>query len=141
MIPMRRTNWLPSVFNDFFGDDWIERSNSVSPAVNIIENDQAYVVEVAAPGLTKNDFHIDLHEGNRLVVSMEKKTENEEEDKDKKYLRREFSSMNFSQSLILPDDVEQDKIEAKVNNGVLSINIPKKKIEEISGEPKRISIQ
>ncbi len=137
---MRRTNWLPSVFNDFFGNEWIEKSNSTSPAVNIIENDKTYKVELAAPGLTKNDFHIELHDDNHLTVSMEKKSEHKEEDKNNKYLRREFSYMNFRQSMILPDDVELDKIEAKVENGVLSIDIPKKKEEEKISAPKQISI-
>ncbi len=141
MIPVRRTNWLPSVFNDFFGNEWIEKSNSTSPAVNIIENDREYKVELAAPGLTKDDFRIDLHDDNHLIVSMEKKTENKEEDKNNKYLRREFSYMNFRQSMILPDNIEKDKINAKAEDGVLSISIPKRKEEEKVNTPVRIEIK
>jgi len=139
MIPVRRTNWLPSVFNDFFGNEWIEKNNSTSPAVNIIENDNEYRVELAAPGLTKKDFRVDLHDDNHLEVSMEKKSENE--NKGDKYLRREFSYMNFRQSMILPDNIDKEKIEAKVEDGVLSISIPKKKQEEKLNVPKQIDIQ
>jgi HSP20 family protein len=141
MIPMRRTNWLPSVFNDFFGNEWVERANAANPAVNILENEKAYTVEVAAPGLTKDDFHISLHEDNHLVVSVEKKAETKDENKKGKYLRREFSYMNFTQSMILPDDVDIEKIDAKVEDGVLSIEIPKKEKTITENTPKQISIR
>ncbi|MGL4228148.1 MAG: Hsp20/alpha crystallin family protein [Tannerellaceae bacterium] len=127
MMPIRRSqNWLPGIFNDFFGNEWIEKASANAPAINIIENDQNYKVEVAAPGLTKDDFNVKIGQENQLVVSMEKKQENKEEDKNGKYLRREFSYSHFQQSMLLPDNVEKDKIEAKVENGVLSILIPKK---------------
>lgn len=126
-MPIRRSqNWLPGIFNDFFGNEWIEKASANAPAINIIENDQNYKVEVAAPGLTKDDFNVKIGQENQLVVSMEKKQENKEEDKNGKYLRREFSYSHFQQSMLLPDNVEKDKIEAKVENGVLSILIPKK---------------
>ncbi|MDR0996003.1 MAG: Hsp20/alpha crystallin family protein [Tannerella sp.] len=139
MLPLRRTNWLPSVFNDFFGNEWIEKSNSANPAVNILESDKAYIVEVAAPGLTKDDFHIDLHDDNHLEVSMEKRAEKKEGD-EKKFLRREFSYMNFRQSLLLPDNVDCEKIDAAVKDGILTINIPKRKEEEKESAPKQINI-
>lgn len=127
MMPIRRSqNWLPGIFNDFFGNEWIEKASANAPAINIIENDQNYKVEVAAPGLTKDDFNVKIGQENQLVVSIEKKQENKEEGKNGKYLRREFSYSHFQQSMLLPDNVEKDKIEAKVENGVLSILIPKK---------------
>ena len=106
---MRKTygqNWLPSIFNDFFDTDWMVKANATAPSINVIESDKSYTVEVAAPGMTKDDFNIHLGENNELSISMEKKSENKEEDKEnKKYLRREFSYTKFQQSLILPDDV------------------------------------
>ena len=127
MMPVKKSqNWLPSVFNDFFGNEWMEKTNTASPAVNILETDKEYKVEVAAPGLTKEDFSIAIDDENQLVISMEKKEEKKDEDKQGKYLRREFSYSQFRQSMILPDDVEKEKIGAKVKEGVLTIDIPKK---------------
>ena len=134
MTPSRRNysqEWLPSIFNDFFDNDWMVKANATAPAINVIESDTDYKVEVAAPGMTKEDFNIHLSEDNELVISMEKKTENKEEDKEnKKYLRREFSYTKFQQALVLPDDVEKDKINANVTNGVLTIELPKRTPEE-----------
>lgn len=134
MMPTKRNynqEWLPSIFNDFFDNDWMAKANATAPAINVIESDKDYKVEVAAPGMTKDDFNIHLSEDNELVITMEKKNEKKEEDKEnKKYLRREFSYSKFQQSLVLPDDVEKDKIGAAVNNGVLTIDLPKRQPEE-----------
>ena len=112
-------------------NDWMVKANATAPAINVIESDTDYKVEVAAPGMTKEDFNIHLSEDNELVISMEKKTETNEEDKqNKKYLRREFSYTKFQQALVLPDDVEKDKINANVTNGVLTIELPKRTPEE-----------
>ncbi len=142
MIPVRRTttNWLPSLFNDFLGNEWVERRNVSRPAVNILENENGFKVEVAAPGLSKEDFHIEMPEHNHLVVSMEKKTEKKEEVKEDRYLRRDFTYVNFRQSMILPENVDAEKIEAKVENGVLSISIPKQKEEEKQKVSKQIQV-
>lgn len=134
MMPIRKynnQNWLPSIFNDFFDNDWMVKANATAPAINVIESDKDYKVEVAAPGMTKEDFNIHLSEDNELVISMEKKNETKEEDKgNKKYLRREFSYSKFQQALILPDNVEKDKINANVTDGVLTIELPKRTPEE-----------
>ena len=134
MMPTKRNynqNWLPSIFNDFFDNDWMVRANATAPAINVIESDKDYKVELAAPGMTKDDFNIHLSENNELVISMEKKNETKDEDKaNKRYLRREFSYTKFQQSLILPDDLEKDKINANVNDGVLTIELPKHMPEE-----------
>lgn len=134
MTPIRKynnQNWIPSIFNDFFDNDWMVKANATAPAINVIESDKDYKVEVAAPGMTKEDFNIHLSEDNELVISMEKKNETKEEDKgNKKYLRREFSYSKFLQALILPDDVEKDKINANVTDGVLTIELPKRTPEE-----------
>ncbi len=134
MMPIRNynnQNWLPSIFNDFFDNDWMVRMNTTAPAINVIENENDYKVEVAAPGMSKDDFNIHLGDNNELVISMEKKSETKDEDKkQKKYLRREFSYAKFQQSLVLPEDVEKDKITANVNNGVLTIDLPKRTPED-----------
>lgn len=144
MTPIRKynsQNWLPSIFNDFFDTDWMGRTNATAPAINVIETDKDYKVEVAAPGMTKDDFNIQLTENNELVITMEKKNESKENEKDnKKYLRREFSYTKFEQALVLPEDVEKDKIEAHVNDGVLTIDLPKRTPEEKAKVNKMIEI-
>lgn len=134
MMPIRKynnQNWLPSIFNDFFDNDWMVKANATAPAINVIENEKDYKVEVAAPGMTKDDFNIHLGDDNELVITMEKKNESKEEDKEnKKYLRREFSYTKFQQAFVLPDDVEKDKISANVTDGVLTIELPKSTPEE-----------
>lgn len=122
----KNQNWLPSVFNDFFDNEWMEKANSTAPAINVIESDKDYKIELAAPGMTKEDFNVRIDEDNCLVISMEKKNENKDEKKDSKYLRREFSYSKFQQTLVLPDDVEKENISAKVEHGVLTVDIPKK---------------
>ena len=106
------------------------KANATAPAINVFETEKEYKVELAAPGMTKEDFNVHIDEENNLVISMEKKTENKEEsNKDEKkegrYLRREFSYSKFQQTMILPDDVDKEKISAQVENGVLNINLPK----------------
>ena len=132
MMPTRKyynQNWLPSIFNDFFDNNWMEKANATAPAINVVESDKDYKVEVAVPGMTKEDFNIHLGDENELVISMEKKVENEDK-KNKKYLRREFSYTKFQQSLYLPDNVDKEKITANVANGVLTIELPKYSQEE-----------
>jgi len=144
MIPVRKynnQNWLPSIFNDFFDNNWMVKTNATAPAINVIESEKEYKVEVAAPGMTKDDFNIHLGEDNELVITMEKKNENQEEDKEnKKYLRREFSYTKFQQALILPDDVEKDNISASVSEGVLTIDLPKRQPEEKAKVSRQIEI-
>jgi len=132
MMPTRKyynQNWLPSIFNDFFDNNWMEKANATAPAINVVESDKDYKVEVAVPGMTKEDFNIHLGDENELVISMEKKVENEDKE-NKKYLRREFSYTKFQQSLYLPDNIDKEKITANVANGVLTIELPKYSQEE-----------
>ena len=141
-MPVRRTqNWLPSIFNDFFDNEWMAKANATAPAINVIESEKEYKVEVAAPGMTKEDFNIRIDEDNNLVISMEKKVENKEEKKDGRYLRREFSYSKFQQTMILPDNVVKEKIAAHVENGVLTIDLPKLSEEEIKKPERTIEIK
>ena len=142
MMPMKRgQNWLPYVFNDLFDNNWMIKANSTAPAINVIESEKEYRVEVAAPGMTKDDFKIRIDENDNLVVCMEKREEKNEEKKEGRFLRREFSYSKFQQTIVLPDNVEPDKIEAKMEHGVLNICIPKNKKEEIKKSEKVIEIK
>ena len=143
MLPVRRTSngWLPEIFNDFFDNSWMERTSYTAPAINVIENDKEYEVELAAPGLTKEDFKVHVDEENNLHIEMEKKTENKEGKKHGRYLRREFSYEKFQQTLLLPDDVDAEKIEAKVEKGVLTVHLPKLEKIEKPNPVKQITVQ
>ena len=142
MIPAKRSqNWLPSIFNDFFCNEWLAKANSNSPAINIRETEDRYEVEVAAPGLTKDDFKIRIEDDNQLIVTMDKSSENKEEKEEGRYLRREFYYSHFQQSMILPENIDKERIGAKVENGVLTIDIPKRKEEERVPAAKEIAIR
>jgi HSP20 family protein len=132
MTPMMRTNnWIPTVFNDFFDTDFMPRANCTAPAINVKETDKAYVVELAAPGMKKEDFNVHINDEGNLIIKMEKKNENKEEDKSARYLRREFSYSKFEQTLLLPDDVKREDIKAHVENGVLTVELPKQVEEKV----------
>ena len=143
MLPTIRRNqsWLPDIFNDFFDNSWMERTNYTAPAINVLENEKEYEVELAAPGLTKDDFQVHVDEGGNLVINMEKKAENHEKKHNGRYLRREFSYEKFQQMLTLPEDAEAEKIEAKVEHGVLNVRIPKKEKVDVQKAVKQIEIQ
>ena len=80
MVPVKTNqNWLPSIFNDSFDNEWMARANATAPAINVIENEKDYKVELAAPGMTKNDFKVSVDESNNLVICMEKKDEKKED--------------------------------------------------------------
>ncbi len=133
MTLIRRTNNLfPSVFDDFFGRDWLGTAADLAtpktlPAVNIKETEGNFEVELFSPGLNKKDFKIEL-EDNGLTISYEKEDVKEDKEADGSYRRREFSYNSFKRSFSLPKTVESDKIKAKYKDGILTLTIPK--IEE-----------
>ena len=133
MTPMMRRNaaWLPSVFNDLFDTDFMPKANATAPAINVKETDKAYIVELAAPGMTKEDFNVHINDEGNLIIKMEKKEEKKDEDKSARYLRREFSYSKFEQTLILPDDVQKEQIKAHVEHGVLTVELPKQVQEKV----------
>ncbi len=141
LIKRNETNWLPSVFDDMFKTDWLGGTTNVNsigtsiPAVNIQETDDAFSVEVAAPGKTKADFNIEL-DNDVLTISSEEKKESETSDKNGKYTRKEFSYRNFKRAFSLPDTVESEKISASYKDGVLFIDLPKR--EEAKIQAKRM---
>ena len=142
MMPIRKNNynqnWLPSLFSDFFDNDWMLNTTNNTPAINVVEDEKAYKVEVAAPGMTKEDFQVYLSDDEHLTVALEKK--DEQKDENKKYLRREFSYAKFQQTMALPEDVDKDAISASVVDGVLTINLQKKEMSAKNNEPRKIEI-
>ncbi len=139
MIPMlrpKRAN-MPNLVDFFFGDDllsnFFDNANAGTvPAVNIVESKDDYQIELAAPGLEKKDFKVDLN-NNMLTISSEKEQKNEVEGE--KIMRREFSYTAFKRSFTLPDSADGDKIKAAYNEGILKISIPKR--EEAKEKPAR----
>lgn len=129
MLPVMRNAWMPEVFNDFFDTDFMPRTNATAPAINVKETEHDYTVELAAAGMKKDDFNINIDADGNLHIKMEKKNEKKDENKDENkkehYLRREFSYTKFEQTLLLPDDVDKEKIAANVSDGVLTIDLPK----------------
>ena len=118
MLPvMFQNSWMPTVFENFFNNDWMPRANSTAPAV--------YTMELAAPGIKKEYCRVAINDEGNLTIAIENKQEHKNEDKHHHYLRREFSYSNYEQSYTLPDDVVKDQISAKVEDGILTITMPK----------------
>src|SRR5690554_4218806 len=136
---------IPSWFNNIFDDDFFNTShrhfsdtNTTLPSVNIKENSDDYIVEMAVPGFDKKDVKIEL-ENNTLTISSDKKTDSETKEGEK-YARREFSYQSFCRTFTLPETVEGEKIAAKYDNGILHISIPKKEAAKPK-PPKQIQIK
>ena len=125
---MYRNSWLPEVFNDFLNTANMPKANATAPAINVQESDKDYTVELAAPGLSKDDFDVNINSDGDLTIKMEKKAEEKKEKGH--YLRREFAYSKYEQTLILPDDVQKEGIAARVANGVLTVVLPKIKVQE-----------
>jgi len=131
------------VLDNFFGRDTDEffnlaRVGTSAPAVNVKEDHEAIRVEVAAPGLSKEDFKVTLENG-RLTIAAESRAEHEEKNEAGRYTRREFSYRGFSRSFTLPDTVEADRIDARYQDGILHLAIPKKEEARPKG-PRQIAI-
>lgn len=131
---------IPSLIDRLFSKDWLDWDSSnysatstTVPAVNVKETENEYMIEVAAPGMNKNDFHVHL-DNNELTISSEKKVEKNDEKEN--YKRREFSYQSFQRTFTLPENlVNSEKIAAKYNDGILSLVVPKK--EEAKPKPAR----
>lgn len=135
---------MPSFFDDFFRP-WNEVFDSGSfwgrvmtmPAVNITENKDNYLVALAVPGMKKDDFKIDV-DGNMLTISSEK--EENKEDKEKRFTRREYSYYSFSRSFTLPEEVNKEKIEAVYEDGILKLTLPRRE-EARKATAKKIAVK
>ena len=143
MYPAKRNQaWIPSIFGDLF-DDFavIPAKQFASPAVNIKETDKDFQIEIAAPGMTREDFTIRVDNDEELVIALEKKHENKEEQKDGNYLRREFSYTSYHQAFTLPDNIDVEAIKATMTNGVLGIVLPRKTPDKQIPASRHIAIE
>jgi HSP20 family protein len=163
MVPSKKLNgqnWLPDFFTDFFEGNIMHRIGG-GPAMNVMEDDNSYKVELATPGMCKKDVNIHVTKDNKLVIEMEKKCDDKEccpeekkddkeckdkecKDKDcknKRHLRREFSYAKLHQTLALPENADKNGIEATVKHGVLHIIIPKLSSAQIEAENKIVEVK
>ena len=132
MLPvMFRNSWFPTVFDEFMNSGLTPHTAATAPAVNVKESETGYTMEVAAPGIKKEFCRVHINDEGNLSVAIENKMEHKEEDKKQHYLRREFSYTNYQQTYTLPEDVDKDNISAKVENGILTVELPKVKKEEV----------
>lgn len=142
MLARINRNYVPAYWDDFFNDRFFNRFSPAGnqahvPAVNVIEEEKAYRIEVAAPGLSKKDFNLEV-EDDVLTISFEREESNKDEQNN--YLRREFSARSFKRSFQLPDTVDQDGIQASHEAGILMVSLPKRE-EVLQKAPKQIEVQ
>ena len=130
---MKSNNWYPTMFDEFF-NSVLPTSNASSPAVNVKEDANAYTMEIAAPGIKKELCRVNIDAEGNLEVAIENKLEHKEEHNDEnkhvRYLRKEFSYTNYQQTYTLPENVVKEDIAAKVEDGVLTITLPKVTMKE-----------
>ena len=132
----RNTDLLPGLWNDVFTPDWfggVDSNRSNLPAVNIMEGEKDFTLELAVPGQKKEDFNVEL-DNDVLTISME--TQSEAEDKKAGYTRREFRYTSFKRAFTLPESVNQEDIKADYKDGILKFTLPKK--EEALPKAKRL---
>jgi HSP20 family protein len=142
----RARELYPSVFDDdffrpwnqLFGSSLLNRRQMSMPAVNIDENKDSYILSIAAPGLKKSDFDIDI-EGNTISIGCEK--EETTEDKDSRHVSKEYNYSSFCRSFTLPENVSRDKIDARYEDGVLKLTLPKKEEAKKADLSKHITVQ
>ncbi|MBP5613570.1 MAG: Hsp20 family protein [Bacteroidales bacterium] len=135
MLPvMFKSNWFPTVFEDFLNNDIMPRANTTAPAVNVREDEKAYTMEVAAPGIKKEFCRVSINDEGNLTIAIENKFEHKETEKKHRYLRREFSYSNYEQNYELPEDVDKENISAKVEDGILTVTLPRvqKEVKKLS---------
>ena len=137
---MNSNSWFPTVFDDFFNSDWMPKMKATAPAVNVKEDASAYTMELAVPGIKKEFCRVNINADGNLDIAIENKMEHKEEDKKQHYLRREVSCSNYQQTYVLPDDIVKDNIAAKVDNGVLTITMPKVTKDEVKKIQRQIDI-
>ena len=130
-LSRRDNNWRPALWSDLFDSNWMVRPNATAPAINVLETPEEFRVEIAAPGMKRED-----------VITMERHNEEEQHDNEQsRYLRREFSYSKFEQTLILPDNVDEERIQARMADGVLTLSIPKISEEDQQKARRTIAIE
>jgi HSP20 family protein len=142
MLARINRSYVPAYWDDFFNDKFFNQlkntgSGESRPAVNISEDDKGYTIEVAIPGIAKDEFNLEI-ENDVLTLSSEQK-ENKDEQK-QNYLRREFNHQSFKRSFELPETIDQEQINATIDAGILTLSLPKKE-EEVQKAPRQIEVK
>jgi len=142
MLARINRSYVPAYWDDFFNDKFFNQlksteSNGNRPAVNVSEDEKGYTIEVAVPGIAKDDFNLEI-ENDVLTISTEQK-ENKEEQK-QNFLRREFNYQSFKRSFQLPETIDQEQIKASCDAGILTLSLPKME-EEIQKAPRQIEVK
>jgi HSP20 family protein len=142
MLARINRSYVPAYWDDFFNDRFFNQlnsknSNGNSAAVNIYEDEKGYTIEVAAPGISRKDFNLEL-ENDVLTISTEGKESKDE--KKHNFLRREFNFRSFKRSFELPETIDQDKIKATHDAGILTLSLPKKE-EVVQKTPRQIEVK
>jgi len=133
MLPMMNSTWMPSLIDELFDVPVRAQVRTTTPAINVTEDENKYQLDLAVPGLTKEQTSVHLDADGNLLIKLESKKEEEEKSKDgKRWLRREFSQYNYSQTFMLPDDVDAEQINAAVKDGILTIELPKKAKKDLA---------
>ena len=118
--------WLPEVMNSFDHNTNMSKTNTTAPAINVMESETEYKIELAVPGMRKEDFDIKINADGDLTIEMENRhVANEEENNNGRYLRREFAYNRFKQTMIIPDDVDKELIAARIADGILTVTLSK----------------
>jgi len=144
MLAKINRSYLPTYWDDFFNDSFFKSANTVncsgtSPAVNVIEDEKQYRIDVAVPGMSRSEFRIDLDDDLLTISSEQKENSEADESNNPRYMRREFSYSTFKRSFQLPDSIDQENIKASHDAGILSIQLPKKE-EVVQKAAKQIEI-
>ena len=137
---MSSSSWFPTMFDEFFNNDWMPKMQATAPAINVKENSNEYTMEFAVPGIKKEFCRVNLNNDGNLEVTIENKLEHKEDNKKEHYLRREFSYSNYQQVYVLPDDVKKENIAAKLDNGVLTITMPRVSKDDVKKIQRQIEI-
>lgn len=135
-----RTSWIPSTFDEFFRSEWtptVPSFNTTVPAVNVKDAEKSFHLEIAAPGLKKENFSIEVEND---ILSIQSSFDQSAEQKEDRFTRREFSYHSFRRSFSLPDSVDAQKIKAQYKDGILSLTLPKRK-EALPQPVKQIAIE
>ena len=141
MLPVLNSNsWFSTMFDDFFNNDWMPKMKATAPAVNVKEDANAYTMELAVPGIRKEFCRVNINADGNLDIAIENKLEHKEENKKEHFLRREFSYSNYQQTYVLPDAIVKDNIAAKVDNGALTITMPRVSKDDVKKIQRQIEI-
>ena len=146
LVATRNNDLMSTMFNELMNwNRWngmcSTEETTTAPKMNVSESDKDYRLELCIPGMKKEDLNLSIDADNNLVIEMQKKEEKKEGDEKRHYLRREFSSTQFKQMLTLPENVKKEDIGAKVENGILTVSLPKYTPEEQKQLAQTITIE